>query len=147
MKLRFLYPIKDSIHRVIDGDTVEVVLDRGFNDTKKISVRLLGLNAPESRTRRALEKEAGLLVKQIVLKWFEVNGEAKLFATSEERPKYAGRAVGKIWAECEATGCLNTHLLSLGVVKVYEGGSRGFSEEELTEIISKSNEFLNGLIE
>ena len=143
MRLRFIYPVKDNTHRIIDGDTIELMIDRGFSDTKKISLRLIGLNAPESRTRRALEKEAGLVVKSIVTKWIEDHIDKQFFATSEAKPKYAGRAVGKIWADSETENCLNTHLLSLGVVKVYVGGKRNFTDEELNLIISKGNEFLS----
>jgi Kyanoviridae endonuclease len=143
MDLRFVYPIKNNIHRIIDGDTISVVLDRGFSDTKEISVRLIGLNAPETRTRRVLEKEAGLLVKAIVVRWLEEHMDKQLFATSEARPKYAGRTVGKVWAGSESENCLNTHLLSLGVVKSYIGGKRNFSDEELGDIISKCKEFLS----
>jgi endonuclease YncB( thermonuclease family) len=143
MNLRFVYPIKDNIYRIIDGDTISVILDRGFRDTKEVSVRLIGLNAPESRTRRTLEKEAGLLVKAIVVKWLKDHKDKQLFATSEAKPKYAGRTVGRVWAGSESENCLNTHLLSLGVVKIYIGGKRNFSDEELSEIISKSKEFLS----
>jgi len=140
MRLIFVYPIS-SIHHLIDGDTVSVMLDRGFNDTKKISLRLIGLNAPETRTRRALEKKAGLLVKSVVAKWLEDNRDKKLFATSEAKPKYAGRAIGRMWADSEEDS-LNTYLLTSGVVKVYTGGKREFTDEELTGIISKCKDVL-----
>lgn len=143
MKIRFLYPIKDNVHRIIDGDTISVLLDKGFNDNKTVSLRLIGLNAPESRTRRALEKEAGLLVKAVTTKWIDDRkDEQQLFATSEAKPKYANRAVGKIWGISEESDCLNTYLLSKGVVKSYFGGKREFSDEELTVIISKCKEIL-----
>jgi len=140
MRIIFVYPIS-SIHHLIDGDTVSIILDRGFSDTKKISLRLIGLNAPESRTRRALEKEAGLLVKNIVGKWLEDNKDKQLFATSEAKPKYAGRAIGRMWADSEENS-LNTYLLTAGVVKVYTGGKREFTDEELTVIISKCKDVL-----
>ena len=137
MKLRFLYPVKDNTYRIIDGDTVSCILDKGFGDTKKVSIRLIGLNAPESRTRRALEKEAGLLVKRVVVQWFDGHKDKQLYATSEAKPKYAGRAVGKIWADSEEEHCLNTYLLEKGLVKAYLGGKRGFTDEELATIVSK----------
>lgn len=143
MALRFLYPVKDNQHRVIDGDTVSLLLDTGFNATQKISLRLIGLNAPESRTRNVLEKEAGLIVKKIVINWLATHRDKQLYATSEAKPKYAGRAVGKLWADSETENCLNTHLISLGVVKIYTGGKRSFSDEELSNIIAEGNEFLN----
>jgi endonuclease YncB( thermonuclease family) len=67
----FACPLKKNTYRVIDGDTVEVLLDRGWWETKQTALRLWGLNAPESRTRRAEEKQAGLLVKDLVCRWLE----------------------------------------------------------------------------
>jgi hypothetical protein len=151
MKSLFLYPLKLNTHRIIDGDTIEVLLDRGFNETKKVSLRFSGLNAPETRTRRVLEKEAGLLVKKVVEHWILARKDATFYATSEERPKYANRIVGKFWSVVTKewpwqTGifdyCLNDFLLELQVVKPYAGGKREFTDEELQEIIMKCNAFL-----
>lgn len=59
----FRYPLKDNTYRVIDGDTVSVLIDRGWGDWRKVSVRILGVDAPESRTRKnLLEREAGGMV-------------------------------------------------------------------------------------
>lgn len=49
---------------VKDGDTIEVVLDQGFGDTKQIAVRLLGVWAPE------LTQPGGPEAKQFVEAWF-----------------------------------------------------------------------------
>jgi micrococcal nuclease len=141
MKLRFAFPLKDNTYRVIDGDTVEVVLDRGFNETKTVSLRFAGLNAPETRTRRELEKEAGLLVKDIVIKWLTDNTDKQFFCSSDEKPKFANRIIGSFWADNEEN-LLNSHLLTLGVVKPYNGGKRSFSDEELTSIIEAAKIFL-----
>lgn len=50
--------------RVIDGDTIEVLLDQGFRDTKEIDVRLLGVWAPEMR------EPGGPETKAFVQEWF-----------------------------------------------------------------------------
>lgn len=147
MKIRFCFPLKSNECEVVDGDTIKVMLDRGFNDYKWISLRFLGLNAPETRTRRTLEKQAGLLVKEIVSKWIEARKEVQLFATSEEKPKFAGRMIGKLWGTSEEEDCLNAFLLELGVVKTYSGGPRGFTDEELGIIISKATAYITSLVE
>ena len=153
-KSLFLYPLKLNTYRIIDGDTIEVLLDRGFNETKKVSVRFSGLNAPETRTKRLLEKEAGLLVKKVVECWVLARKDSTFYATSEEKPKYANRIVGKFWSVVTEgwpwqTGlydsCLNDFLLTLQVVKPYAGGKREFSDEELQEIITKCNAHLESL--
>ena len=65
-----------ELDRVVDGDTVDVVLDLGF-DVKlhKQRVRLHGIDTPESRTRDLEEKEKGLAAKEFC-KGFCKEGEA-----------------------------------------------------------------------
>jgi endonuclease YncB( thermonuclease family) len=138
----FLYPLRKNTYRVIDGDTVEVLLDRGWICWKRTSLRLAGVNAPECRTQRKLEKQAGLAVKALVTAWCaaRVSGEKQLYATSDMRPKYAGRTVGRIWA-CEdplvQRECLNDYLLEAGVVKEYQGGRRSWTDAELEAVLVK----------
>jgi len=144
----FLYAIKDNIHRIIDGDTIEVMLDRGFNDKKeKLKLRFAGLNAPETRTRRLMEKEAGLLVKQVVANWIEARKDKQFYITSDSKPKYYSRTIGRFWTGPDDLldnfgkisafeDCLNTFLLDLKVVKPYSGGKRSFTDEELRIIIA-----------
>ena len=56
-----MYEYPATINRVVDGDTIDVDIDLGFSIIlKKQRVRLLGINAPESRTRDLVEKEKGL---------------------------------------------------------------------------------------
>ena len=52
-----------SVDRVVDGDTVDVIIDLGFDLTKKERVRLAGIDTPESRTRDLEEKAMGLEAK------------------------------------------------------------------------------------
>ena len=138
MKRLFAFPLRKNEYRIIDGDTIEVMLDKGDNDYKLTKVRLNGLDSPESRTRRKLEKQAGLLVKQVVSVWLEKRKVDKCFyASSDEKPKYAHRRVGRIWADDESD-CLNEYLLKLEIVKEYHGGTKEkYTDEELKVIIEK----------
>ena len=49
--------------KVVDGDTIDAQIDLGFDTHKTIRIRLVGINAPESRTRDLEEKERGLAAK------------------------------------------------------------------------------------
>lgn len=53
-----------SVDRIIDGDTIDVTIDLGFDILFKTRVRLYGINTPESRTRDLEEKERGLAAKE-----------------------------------------------------------------------------------
>ena len=60
-----LYYYKCRVDRVVDGDTIDVDIDLGFNVVlKKQRVRLAGIDTPESRTRNKAEKVLGLAAKE-----------------------------------------------------------------------------------
>ena len=79
------YAVKE-ITKVIDGDTVDVVIDLGFDLSKKERVRLAGIDTPESRTRDAEEKVFGLEAKAYLKTRLE-NCE-KLIVKTEKDGKY-----------------------------------------------------------
>jgi micrococcal nuclease len=58
-----MYEYKATIIKVVDGDTIDALIDLGFNTYTKKRVRLYGINAPESRTRDKEEKVRGLAAK------------------------------------------------------------------------------------
>ena len=58
-----MYEYRVEVDRVIDGDTVDVIIDLGFEVFVKERVRLAGLDAPEVRTRDLFEKEKGIVTK------------------------------------------------------------------------------------
>ena len=69
MSTESLYHYRAKVVRTVDGDTIDVELDLGFDITLKARVRLVGINTPESRTRDLEEKAAGLAAKEYVGKW------------------------------------------------------------------------------
>ena len=58
----FSYRI-NKITKIVDGDTIDVLLDMGFDIKYQSRVRLFGIDTPESRTRNKEEKVRGLLSK------------------------------------------------------------------------------------
>jgi micrococcal nuclease len=62
-----MYNYKAIVKRIIDGDSLILDIDLGFNMwMKNKSTRLYGVDTPEIRTRNAVEKKAGLLAKEFV---------------------------------------------------------------------------------
>ena len=57
-----------KVTKVVDGDTIDVILDMGFDIMYKQRVRLYGIDTPESRTRDLEEKKYGLLSKEFLKK-------------------------------------------------------------------------------
>ena len=66
-----LYHYSAKVTRVVDGDTIDVILDLGFDVSLKARVRFFGIDAPESRTRDAEEKMRGLESKTYVQNWID----------------------------------------------------------------------------
>ena len=55
-----------KVTKVVDGDTIDVIIDLGFDIMYKSRVRLFGIDTPESRTRDLVEKKYGLLSKEFL---------------------------------------------------------------------------------
>ena len=82
------------ITKIIDGDTVDVDIDLGFDCwLRKQRIRLYGIDAPESRTRDKQEKRYGLAAKKFVENFIPVGSSAILI--TKEKGKY-GRYLGDL---------------------------------------------------
>tara|TARA_Y100000361_G_scaffold104242_1_gene93976 strand:+ start:5471 stop:5902 length:432 start_codon:yes stop_codon:yes gene_type:complete len=91
-----MYEYSCKVTRVVDGDTVDVTLDLGFNILHKCRVRLYGIDTPESRTRDKDEKARGLLAKQFILDALE-ESEITIIQTKlkDSKGKF-GRVLGDL---------------------------------------------------
>ena len=61
-----MYTYEATVTRVVDGDTLDLTVDLGFDMAVKIRVRLNGIDTPESRTRDLREKRFGLMATERV---------------------------------------------------------------------------------
>jgi len=75
----FSYRI-DKVVKIIDGDTIDVMIDLGFDIKYKSRVRLFGIDTPESRTRDLVEKKYGLMSKKFLQEALS-NGTKKTIKT------------------------------------------------------------------
>ena len=92
-----MYEYKATIIRVVDGDTVDVDIDLGFDCwVRNQRIRLFGIDTPECRTRNKQEKAHGLLAKAYVQKALKLGGVYAL--RTKEKGKF-GRYLGeiKVW--------------------------------------------------
>ena len=82
-----MYIYKAKVLRVVDGDTIDLLIDLGFNAWKKERIRLSGINTPETRTKDLKEKEKGLLAKK---DFFDINNMKELdFSESTTKNVYS----------------------------------------------------------
>ena len=67
-----MYTYNIEVSKVIDGDTIDAVIDLGFDVTIKKRIRFMGINTPECRTRDKEEKKRGLAAKQRVAELLDI---------------------------------------------------------------------------
>ena len=116
-----MYTYKAKVTRVIDGDTVDALIDLGFDTHVKKRIRLYGMDAWESRTRNKEEKVKGLAAKarlKEILK--ETNNEFILVSYGVGK---FGRCLGELFLTMDSDS-INNQLVSEGHAKKYYGGKR-----------------------
>jgi len=91
-----MYEYSCQVTRVVDGDTIDVDLDLGFNIHHKCRVRLYGIDTPESRTRDKDEKARGKLAAKFLEDAIS-NGNQTLIQTKlkDSKGKF-GRVLGSV---------------------------------------------------
>ena len=112
-----MYYYKVEVLRIVDGDTVDVRIDLGFNVWHKCRVRLMGINAPESRTRDLEEKARGLAAKQ----WLIDRLEFKAVEMKSHGSGKYGRILGELFVD-EVN--INEEMIEKGHAIWYDGGKK-----------------------
>ena len=126
-----------KINRVVDGDTVDVTIDLGFDLYKKERVRVAGVDTPEKRTRDLEEKALGLDATNWMKEKLDaaVKGEDDLVIRTElvgGMGKY-GRLLGWLYIGDEELS-LNEKMIEEGYAWAYDGGTKQKNFGELREI-------------
>ena len=111
-----MYEYKAKLVRVIDGDTIDCIIDLGFNVRLKERIRFKGIDTPEVRTRDLEEKKLGFAAKERVEEAFQDSDEFTII-TEINKGKY-GRTLGTIMLPDRKIS-LNQMLLDEGHAKVY----------------------------
>jgi micrococcal nuclease len=92
-----MYEYNAKILKVVDGDTVDIDIDLGFDILLKDErVRLAGIDTPESRTRDLEEKKFGLLSKQFLKERLAKGKTYKLVTEKYDSKGKFGRIIGDI---------------------------------------------------
>jgi micrococcal nuclease len=126
-----------KIVKVLDGDTIDVLIDLGFDLYKKERVRIAGVDTPEKRTRDLEEKALGIDATV----WMKdkltqtIKGDEELTIRTELKGgvgKY-GRLLGWLYVG-DSTLSLNEQMITEGYAWAYDGGTKKKDFEELREI-------------
>ena len=118
-----MYEYNCKVTRVVDGDTIDVILDLGFSILHKCRVRLYGIDTPESRTR---DKLAAKFLKDSIDKGKTVVLQSKL---KDSKGKY-GRVLGSVIVDDVD---LNEKMILNFLAVRYHGQSKDAVESEHLE--------------
>ena len=126
-----------EIVKVLDGDTIDVLIDLGFDLFKKERVRVAGVDTPEKRTRDLEEKELGIDATNWLKEKLESTlvGDDELTIRTELKGgvgKY-GRLLGWLYIGDELIS-LNEQMITEGYAWAYDGGTKQKDFEQLREI-------------
>lgn len=126
-----MYEYKAIVERVVDGDTIDVIIDLGFKTWKKVRVRMEGINTPESRTRDLEEKKRGLAAKDRLVEILDYNNNECVLKVSGIG-KF-GRAIASVYVDTLSPASekssitsinVNQQLIEEGHAVAYDGGKR-----------------------
>ena len=127
-----------EIVKVLDGDTIDVLIDLGFDLFKKERVRIAGVDTPEKRTRALEEKALGIDATNWLKKKLEdtIAGDGDELTIRTElvggTGKY-GRLLGWLYINEDAIS-LNEQMITEGYAWEYDGGTKQKNFESLREI-------------
>ena len=126
-----------EINKVLDGDTIDVTIDLGFDLYKKERVRIAGVDTPEKRTRDLEEKELGIDATNWLKEKLDgaIAGDDDLVIRTElvgGVGKY-GRLLGWLYIG-DADSSLNEQMIDEGYAWPYDGGTKQKNFEDLREI-------------
>ena len=127
-----------EIVKVLDGDTIDVLIDLGFDLFKKERVRIAGVDTPEKRTRDLEEKALGIDATNWLKKKLEdtIAGDGDELTIRTElvggTGKY-GRLLGWLYINEDAVS-LNEQMIEEGYAWAYDGGTKQKNFDSLREI-------------
>jgi len=127
-----MYEYKAKLVRVVDGDTVDAMIDCGFSVFRKERIRLKGINAPESRTRDKEEKKRGLAAKARLKELIREGKNEFMVKTSIDKKGKYGRLLGELFLILKSNNTIkkaniksyNQTLIDEGHATYYDGGKR-----------------------
>ena len=136
-----MYEYECTIRKVVDGDTIDVDINLGFNTwINNERVRLYGIDTPESRTRDLEEKKFGLYAKSVVDKFLPV-GSKQVLVTHLDKVGKFGRILGEFRiydGEEDRQTTINEYMIRKNIGVQYKGQSK----DEINEQHLKNREVL-----
>ena len=121
----FSYRVK-RVTKVVDGDTIDVVLDMGFDILFAQRVRLFGIDTPESRTRDKEEKKYGLKSKKFLQEQIKKAKKITIRTYKSSETGKFGRILGDVWCDGKS---VNQLMCDVGHAVPYYGQNKSLVEQ------------------
>ena len=121
----YSYRVK-KVTKIVDGDTIDVLLDMGFDILYQQRVRLFGIDTPESRTRDLEEKKYGLLSKYFMKAELSLGKKITVKTYKGDETGKFGRILGDIWIDGKS---VNQKMCDKGYAVPYYGQNKDLVEE------------------
>ena len=125
----YIYRVRQVI-KVVDGDTIDVAIDLGFDISLTKRVRLSGVDTPESRTTDLKEKTLGLEVKEWLKKKLQDQTDIIIKTELPDSTEKYGRIIGHLFVNDHETS-LNDQMIVEGYAWTYDGGTKKKNFAEL----------------
>jgi micrococcal nuclease len=125
----YVYRIR-SVHKVVDGDTIDADIDLGFDISLTKRIRLAGIDTPESRTTDAYEKKLGVEVKDWLKERLKFAKDILIKTELPDSTEKYGRIIGHLFINGEEIS-INNQMVNEGYAWEYDGGTKKKNFDEL----------------
>jgi len=126
-----------EVKNVVDGDTIDVIIDLGFDILFSSRVRLAGIDTPESRTTDKAEKALGLEAKEYLKKQLKDAKSVVIRTEKMDSSEKYGRILGWVYVNGESES-INNKMINDGYAWGYLGDTKIKDFEVLKKARSKS---------
>jgi micrococcal nuclease len=126
-----------KVENIVDGDTIDVLIDLGFDILFQSRVRLAGIDTPESRTKDLKEKALGLESKEYLKKYLKDAKSVVIKTEKMDSSEKYGRILGWVYVNGE-TESLNDKMINDGYAWGYMGDTKVKDFEALKKAREKS---------
>jgi micrococcal nuclease len=126
-----------KVENVVDGDTIDVLIDLGFDILFQSRVRLAGIDTPESRTKDLKEKALGLESKEYLKKALKDAKSVIIKTEKMDSSEKYGRILGWVYINGD-TVSLNDMMINDGYAWGYLGDTKVKDFDELAKARKKS---------
>ena len=130
------YHVK-KVTNVVDGDTIDVEIDLGFDISFSSRVRLAGIDTPESRTTNKAEKVLGLEAKEYVKSKIKDAKEVVIKTEKMDSSEKYGRILGWLFLDGSKIS-VNEQMIADGYAWGYLGDTKVKDFEALAKVRAKS---------